>query len=203
MKRKKAKRKFKRPLTGLRTRGKGKNPHSAVFFHKDFVHDKLRHTVLTVSQMAETTKRKVQSILKPITTGTLVKNIPDGLNGWSVTVLDMFGRVLLVAFNGIEVCVFFKRQLTEVVLQPGDHVPEGVCQDPEEAWQRLDLIGLSAKKANLVIASQHDRLETENEFLKGRVQTLETLNDELESKYRRISQRKEKEAKRAKKRRSR
>jgi hypothetical protein len=195
---KKKKSKIIRPPTGYKSRAPGMNPESAMRYHKGYVYDRVRYTVLTLSQMDEEMKRHVVSVMKPITTGTQVKTLPNGTNGWSVEVLDRLGqgRTLLVAYRGIEVCLFFQRQLTTVDLQPGDHFPEGVVQDPQEAWQRLDLLGLSAKKANLVLASEHSRMEEQIKILKGRIDTLESLNYELDKKYRKISERKEVKARR-------
>jgi hypothetical protein len=160
--------------------------YAGVPVHGTGVYDALKYTTLTCTSMSETVKTYVESVLKTITTGAEVKTLPnrqiDGVtNGWRVTVLDMMGRVILVTYLGIECALYYKRQLTEIKLLPGDKHPEGVLKDPNDAWQRLDLLGRSAKQQNIVLTNLHNRLKEENSVLKNRISTLEALNAELES----------------------
>lgn len=186
MKRKK-KVKFKKPPTGLVSRGIGKNPVSAITYHKNFAYDKIRYTVLTINQISEDHKDTVAATLKSINTGAQMMTLPDGVNGWACKVLDHMGRCYLVSYKGIEVALYYHRQLTEVIPQPGDRVPEGVCQDPSEAWQRLDLIGRSAKQSSVVLANMQRRQEEEISSLKSHVKSLEELNGRLESELYKLS----------------
>jgi len=158
----------------------GKMGFSGVRYHKGYVYDKLRHTVLTINQMSEADKRFVQATLKTIVTGPDAFVLPDGTNGWACSKLDLQGKSYVLSYRGIEVALFYKRQLHEIALQPGDRYPEGVCQDPKEAWMRLDFLGLSAEKANFVLGTEHKRLNEENKILKDRLQTLDDLNYQLE-----------------------
>jgi hypothetical protein len=168
--------------------------HAGVRYHRGYVYDKLRHTVLTTAQMSKTDRAFVEATLKTITTGPEAMTLPqmkvveheDGsqeevVNNWSCTEIGDRGKVYVVSYHGIEVALFFKRQLTEVKLDPGDRQPEGVMQDPSEAWQRLDILGQSAKKANFVLTTTLKRLDEENKFLKKRISTLEELNGRLET----------------------
>lgn len=184
------KRKFVRPKAGLKSAFKAGriSPYGSPVYHKGVIYDRLRHTVLTVDQMAEADKRFVQATLKTITNGSQAKTLPDGKNGWACLALDSRARAYVLSFRGIEVALFYQRQLTEVQLQPGDRFPEGVVQDPQEAWMRLDLIGLSAKKANLVLTTQHNRLDQELNLSIQRAATLQELNDMLESENKRLKE---------------
>jgi hypothetical protein len=200
MKKKKIKkRKFVRPKAGLKSSGPvNQLSHAGVRFHKNFVYDQLRYTILTITQMSEIDKALVQATLKTINSANEALTLPqiqhlDGnprnnktanlqLNGWACTCLDSTGtgRCYVLSYRGIEVALLFKRQLTEVKLQEGDKQPEGVCQDQEEAWMRLDLFGASAKRANLVLTTTLNQLKEENKLLTTRVNTLEELNTRLE-----------------------
>ncbi len=163
-------------LLRKKSRQRGPNPYSAVRFHQGYVFDPVRYTVLTASLMAPERVEMVTSKLKTVVSGPEAMTLPE-IPGWSCEKLDHFGRVCLVSYCGTEVALFFKRQLHEIVPEPGEKVPEGVLQDPIEAWQRLDLLGRSAEKANYVLTQTHRRLEEANQLLTARVQTLDDLND--------------------------
>jgi hypothetical protein len=131
----------------------------------------------------------ILATMKTITTGPQAMTLPDGVNGWAYKVFkESSDRNGVLLYKGFEVAVFYKRQLTEVKLEPGDRYPEGVLQDPEDAWQRLDLLGSSAKKANVVLTNYHRRLEEENKLLTGRVKTLDDLNDNLEKEIKHLKE---------------
>src|ERR1035437_7525589 len=150
--------------------------------HGKGAYDPLKHTVLTCSRISEFDRTQMEAVLKPIITGPQVMNLPNGVNGWNCCVQDMMGRVLLISYRGIECTLFFKRQLTEIKLQPGDRFPEGVLKDPDDAWQRLDLLGKSAKQSNVILTNLHVRLEEENKLLQDRVDTLNKLYGVIETK---------------------
>lgn len=176
------KRKFKRPRAGLKGLVSG-NRVSYVGYqvHGTGVYDDTKYTVLTCTQVSETDRTYIESILKPIITGGEVMNLADGTNGWCVQKLDAMGRAYLVLYKGIECSLFFKRQVTELKLLPGDRHPESVLKDPRDVWQRLDLLGKSAKQSNIVLKNEHDRLKEENNILQIRIKTLEELNGRLET----------------------
>jgi hypothetical protein len=136
--------------------------------------------------MTKEWKAQVTSVMKTVTSGAEAMTLPDKPgSGWSCIVADRNagnGRVLVVSFAGTEVALFYKRQLTEIIPEPGDKTPEGVLQDPREAWQRLDLLGHSAEQSNYVLAQTHRRLEESNHLLTSRAQSLEDLNDELKQR---------------------
>ena len=156
--------------------------HVGVRYHKGYVYDSLRYTVLTCNQLSKEDRELVEGTLKPIVTGAEAMTLPS-TPGWRTTQIDQAGRAFIVSYHGTEVALFYKRQLTELRLYPGDSFPEGVLQDPVDAWQRLDLIGQSAKRANIVLFSSMKRLEETNKLLETRVQTLDELNDSLQKEH--------------------
>lgn len=150
--------------------------------HGTGVYDSLKHTVLTCTKLNIFDREFIEARLKTIATGVEVMNLPDGKNGWECRVLDAMGRCILVAYKGFEAALFYKRQLTEIKLLPGDTFPESVLKDPNDAWQRLDLLGKSAKQSNVILTNQHSQLTDQNKILLERVKTLEELNGVLETK---------------------
>jgi hypothetical protein len=198
-KKKPKKSKWKRPAAGVKPGGPTNqiSPHAGPRFHVGYVYDKLKYTVLTINQMSKVDREIVIGTLKTVTTGAHAMTLPN-TPGWRTERLDMLGRALVVSYHGIEVAVFFKRQLSEVRLHPGDRFPEGCLQESEDAWQRLDLLGQSAKKANLVLTTQLKRLEEENKLMKQQVSTADELVQAVEHENRRLKAELEKKHKRRK-----
>lgn len=207
MKRKK-KSKFIRPKTGLKPGGPvNQISDVGVRYHQGYVYDVLRYTTLLLDQMSKKDKTFVEGTLKTITTAPQAMTLPqiqhkDGnihnnkaenlmMNGWACTCIDQLGKCYVISYHGFEVCVFYKRQLHVIKLQPGDKHPEGTLQDPEEAWMRLDLFGQSAKRANFVLSSRMDQLMDENTLLVKRNSTLQELNDRFEKELSKIAEKKE------------
>src|SRR5580692_6222054 len=176
--RKKKKSKFIRPKAGLKPGGPvNQLSHVGVRYHEGYVWDKLRYSVLTLTQLSEADKALILGTLKTVNSAAHAMTLPqilhrDGnlknnkmenlvMNGWACNCIDQLGKCYVLSFRGIEVALFYKRQLTTIKLNPGDKQPEGVTQDPEEAWQRLDLLGQSAKRANLVLTTTMNQLKDE------------------------------------------
>lgn len=164
-----------------KSRQRGPNPYSAIHFHKGYVYEPIRYTVLTASQMESERIEMVTSALKTVTTGPQAMTLPEK-PGWACTAVGFDGRVYIVSYLGTEIALFFKRQLTEIVPEPGDKIPEGVLQDPKEAWQRLDLLGRSAEKSNFVLTQTQRRLEESNHLLESMLKDKDDLNDQLQRK---------------------
>ena len=175
-------------------------------YHKGFVYDKLRHTVLTATMMSREDRELVEATVKTINSGPEAMTLPQVFNveiqandahgvplrefsktnthisnGWACTEIGDRGQVYILSYHGIEVALFFKRQLTEIKLDPGDRQPEGVLQDPIDAWQKLDLLGASAKRANFMLTTTIRRQEEEIKLLESRVGTLQEYSNRLET----------------------
>ena len=175
VKKKKIKRKQPKGLSKSNVVG-----YAGVEVHGKGVYTDLKYTVLTCTLVSEIDRTKIESVLKTIVTGPQAANLPDGVNGWSCLKLDGahgLGRAFLVSYKGIECALFFKRQLTEIKLQEGDRHPEGVLKDPDNAWQRLDLLGKSAKESNVILFNERTRLKDSVERLESLVKTYKDLND--------------------------
>lgn len=127
-------------------------------YHKGWMQDKIKYTELTSSHLSKVDREHVTAILAGLYSGTKTKEWVQTLahertkagqpSLWFYTIMDMMGgRVGLLKFKGIEVALFFKRQTTELVMQPGSPLPEHPIEDPDDVWQRLDLMGPSARRS--------------------------------------------------------
>lgn len=193
--RKKKKRKFKKPAAGMKPGG----PVSQVSeygysrYKKGFIHDTLKHTVLTCTQISPSNQEAIEATLKTLSTGAQVLSLPDGQNGWSVRILQdfkadgMLGRAYVVNFNGIETALYYRRQLSEIKLLPGDTFPEKTLKDPDDAWVKINLLQeRSAKQSNRITTNIQNNIAEENKSLKAQVKVLEELNGSIETSMRKV-----------------
>ena len=115
----------------------------------------IRYRVLLADQMSKADKIAVAAKVSTLYTGPEAKacsyrQIAPGQfenENWQYEIKDYRGQVGVLMYKGVEAAVFYKRQVTEVEPLPVDPVPEGVIRDPDDAWVRLDLLGLSARRA--------------------------------------------------------
>src|SRR5208282_3406317 len=64
-------------------RNRGPNPYTAVRYHKDFVRDQIRYTVLTGSLLSKERSEMIASTLKTIVSGSEASTLPE-IPGWAV-----------------------------------------------------------------------------------------------------------------------
>ena len=167
-----------------------RNPYSAINYHKDWIKDNIKHTILPVNHFTKPEREAVRSVLKPILTGEQAQAMvyrEDPISkkkghqfGWSYKI-DNSGRVGVLAFRGTEVAVFYKRQTTEVIPEPGELMPEGILQEPTDVWMRFDLMGRSSREQNLFLAQRHSRLEEEVAIQKQEIQAKESFVNAVET----------------------
>lgn len=140
------------------------NPYSHVTFHKGYTQDPIRHTVTAASQLSPDMREVIEAELKAVVSGHEARALAN-VNGWGVENLDHRGRVVLVKYKGVEAALFWERQLINVEPAPGENLPEGVLKDPADTWQRLDLLGPSARQANVILSNRIRQLEQQVEVL--------------------------------------
>src|SRR5580692_9829207 len=102
MKKKIKKSKFIRPRAGMKSGGPANQlSHVGVRYHKGYVFDQLRYSVLTLTQLSEVDKALIEATLKTVNNAATAMTLPqvihlDGnprnnkrenldLNGWSCT----------------------------------------------------------------------------------------------------------------------
>lgn len=169
--------------------------------HVGFVRDKVKHRVLIVELFLERQKavlEKVKAVVKTLTTGdsarefatrdTYERRLINQEAEWRYDILDMNrGKAGVLKYHGVEVALYYKREITEVMPGVGEKPPEHPLVDPEDAWQRLDLLGPSAKRANIVLKRYHTMLEEDNKLLKDEIQILKAKFENVAQKLRRYT----------------
>lgn len=147
-------------------------------YHKGYVGDKYQFAVLTIDRIPKEAKEVVRAKLKTLTTGREAEAIIG--DGWTYEILDRLGRIGVLKWKGVEVALFLKRQMVTEQPAPGDPIPEVVVKEPADLWQRLDIIGPSAKQANFFIKREVDTLREQSGILNARVENLQQLSDGFE-----------------------
>lgn len=163
------------------------NPFTAtgLKYSKKYYATKLKYQVLTGYQIPKKDLERVRAFIKPLVNGDeaykavveYAKKLDSDVLCGEWTWVSPTPRIGILLFRGIEVALFFKRQVSELAPGLGEKPPEGEIKDPDDVWQRLDLLGPSAKKANLVLTQYHTNLEQQNTLLQ---EQLESANKKLE-----------------------
>ena len=149
----------------------------------------IKYRVLVAEQLSKADKVEVASKVAAIYTGPEAcessfhrKNPTQWVNEhWQYEILDRVGRVSVLKYRGAEVALFFKRQIQEFEPLPIDPIPEGIIKDPNDAWQRYDLFGLSARQVSARVGKANRNLEEELRLAEDSIKATQTLNDKLET----------------------
>ena len=163
-----------------------RNPYSHVTFHKGFVHDLVSYKVLSIDQMEPKEKEIARGAIKTLASGPEAKQFvaqrhAAGDNKWAYTDLDNRGDSGVLRRCGIAVALFYKREYLEYTPGPGEPLPESPIYDPADIWQRLDIIGPSAKRANFFIKREVDTTREQNTLLNQQVSAKQMQIDGLET----------------------
>lgn len=162
------------------------NPYSTVKFKKDYQHHKVKFPVLTIDGLDRSKKDAIRAVIKALATADeayeLVFEKKGYEQGWQMEPIGYNGRTIGVLKRyGVEVAVFWPRQVTEVEPQPGEPAPEFELKIIGDLWQRLDILGPSAREANYFIKKRHDELEESKRLLEARVFALQAQVNHLET----------------------
>jgi hypothetical protein len=145
---------------------------SPIVYHKGWIKDKTRYKVLVAHKLPKQRVEHAQAAVKTLVTGTEAQDFvvnearTRALAGleqeWQYINMDPEhrGRAGILRYRGVEIALFFKRAIMEIEPGIGEKPPEMQITDPADAWQRLDLLGHSAKRANAVLKKYHTELET-------------------------------------------
>jgi hypothetical protein len=107
---------------------------------------------------------------------------------WQYEILDRLGRVGVLKYRGAEVALLFKRQIQEVEPLPCDPVPEGIIKDPNDAWQRFDLLGASARQVSARVGKTNRDLEQELRLAEEEIKAKQAVIDTTETFNHRLTQ---------------
>lgn len=122
----------------------------------------IQYLVLQAEQLSKVDKEAVATQLVSIkdNTDALIRTSKEFCEqNWAYEVKDHLGRIGILKFKGAEVALLIKRQVVTLEPLPQDPVPEGIITDPNNAWMRIDLLGVSprniaAKAGKAVVVSQ-------------------------------------------------
>lgn len=177
-----------------------KNPMLTRLYRPGYVFDKgLTFQILPSSHLKPAEKAAVRAFIKPLLTGYQAEAIvykEDPLSkkkghehGWAYKKMDLQGRVGVMSFRGMEVALFYKRQMTEIKPVPGEPIPENIIQEPTDVWVRFDLLGKSAREQNLFLAQRHSTYEESIKRMEEKVAAKDALIDAVEKSNKQMHRR--------------
>lgn len=152
-------------------------------------HKTTAYKILPTDALPKATKEKIDVIVRGIKTGDEAESIAvNDSNDWSYLKTFLPGSVGILCYKGIEVALYYKRQLIKIESDACDPFPQGHIQDHREAWVRNEFLHtkasiertawfgdkekeMLAKISNLEGMSKQQ--QTENDLLHARVAELE------------------------------
>ena len=160
----------------------------------------IKYRVLVAEQLSKADKIEVAAKVATIYTGpeaveaSFTRTNPTQWKNehWQYEVLDKLGRVAVLKFRGAEVALFFKRQIQEFEPLPIDPIPEGIIKDPNDAWCRYDLFGLSARQVSARVGKANRDLEEELRLAEDEIKAKQVLVDKVETENFKLHQANEK-----------
>lgn len=147
------------------------------------------YRVLPTDVLPAATKQIIDTKVRAIRTGEDAEQLA-GKDNWGYRKAFLPGTVGILMHQGIEVALFYKRQLVEVTSEDIDPSPECRIDDPREAWTRLEFLHTKASmdRSNWYGAKEEDyqnkigqlegiakSREIENTMLSTRVDELERI----------------------------
>lgn len=148
---------------------------------KGFHKAPISYRVLMVSQFNKEDQKEIAKGLIAAITPEKANELlprPGKQSKWSMRQVSLVGNfdVRSLHFKGLEVAAFWRRQTSEVIPDPSDPVPEGVLENPDDVWSRMDLFHKSARQMVGVVGEDLKSLQNENI---AKDVYIETLKSEL------------------------
>jgi hypothetical protein len=175
--------------------------HNIIPYRKGVFQESARYNSLTILEMSKTDlDYALKTIIKKeITTGDRAKQFAlkdlDKIerphqSDWSYQMIDLHGRVGILKYKGIEIALFIKRQLSPHRITGDTPLSEKRLNNPDDAWMRLDLSGLSARQSKRPTLDYIRKLEEKIERLTYKNETLAAIVDQQGAKINRYEKRK-------------
>jgi molecular chaperone GrpE (heat shock protein) len=146
----------------------------------------ISYKVLKINQLSKASKLDIATAIASLNTGPQAQELRGKPPGWGYEVLDTLGRIGVLRYRGVDVCLFFKRECSEVVLEDCDPVPEGELKDPQDVWTRLDLMGLSARQVNVRIKQHLGATDAMNKLSESELIAKQAIIDQQEKNIKRL-----------------
>jgi hypothetical protein len=116
---------------------------------------------------------------------------------WQYEIKDHLGRIGILKFKGVEVAIYVQRQIAIMEPLPMDPVPEGVIEDPKDAWVRFDLLGAEPKTLAVKMSKVVKQGETLLSLADKELAAKKILIDELQHEVFKLTMKLEKYEKKA------
>jgi hypothetical protein len=150
----------------------------------------IRYRILLAAQLSQADKLTATAKVATLNTGPEAfkhsfQQIPGTprwiFENWQFESKDLKGDIWALKFKGAEVCMFYKRQITEVEPLPCDPIPEGVIRDPGDAWVRVDLMGLSARQVSTKVGKEMRSVSEQLALAEKEITAKQAVIDTLET----------------------
>lgn len=176
-----------------------KIPTTQVVYRKDWHHQTAHYRVLSFTRMTPTDRKYVAGVIPTITNADEARNLAATVPDWTFELIDLKGTSGYLFYKGFQVYQITKRQVTEIIPDPGAPAPQLKIDDPSDMWIGLDLTGLSARQARRLVREKlqepQDRVQSiakELEANKLRLGILEEENWELKQRIKELPEEKKK-----------
>lgn len=141
----------------------------------------VRYKVLTVNQLSKETRDQVSAAVALVFSEQSAVALQQHDKNWSYAKVGYSDRAGVLRYRGIEVALFYSRQINEFEPVECAPHPEGEIRHPEDVWVRVDLLGPSARQMKLGSANERDALRRELETMKRELQAARLLADGLQA----------------------
>jgi hypothetical protein len=107
---------------------------------KRIIKNGIAYKILPTDNIPKETKEKVDLNVRGIKTGEEAEKLASTGIGWGYRKTFLPGSVGILMYHGVEVALFYKRQLIEIRSDECDPVPQGNIEDPRDAWVRIEFL---------------------------------------------------------------
>jgi hypothetical protein len=144
----------------------------------------ITYKVLQVFQLSKQDRKEVSKTLVQAITPDKARRAILGKVGWMYRGISLVKDhdVGLLVFKGLAVCLFYKRQFSEIEPIATDPIPLGSLEDDDDIWARLDLFSKSPRELHATVGPELVELNNENTELKYQVKVRDTIIESLEQK---------------------
>jgi hypothetical protein len=177
-------------------------PEGGIAYRRDVFTESAEYYTLTVLELDSDSRSHAIKKIAKIYSGIAAKQFvadeskkaeeKNKSTNWQYSDVDLHGRIGVLKYKGVEIAQFFKRQLSKHRISHENPVSELRLKDPDDAWLRVDLTGLSTKQNKQSTINLIQQLQHQNETQERSLKVKQALIDELETRLRRYTKKKRK-----------
>ena len=155
----------------------------------------IAYKVLPTDSLPRPAKDLIDVKMRGIKTGVDAE-ILAGNDGWGYHKTFLPGTVGILTYKGVEVALYYRRQMIEVSSDECDPFPVGAIKDPKEAWVRIEFLHCKASvEKGAWFADQEKELLSKIANLEGlnkqRDQENELLHEAVDNLHKELDEQKE------------